>query len=76
MDNQTIVSKVNSFLHEATLSLAAWLESILPRVSSSWWDDCVMNSLSYSQREKATNNHFNKLLDFDLAALLRIANKS
>lgn len=76
MDSQTIVSQVNSFLHEATLSLAAWLESILPRVSSSWWEDCVMNSLSYSQREKAKNDHFTKLSDFDLAALLRIANKS
>lgn len=76
MDGQTIVSKVNSFLHEATLSLAAWLENILPRVSTSWWDDCVMNSLSYSQRDKAINGKYNKLLDFDLAALLRIANKS
>lgn len=76
MDSQTIVSQVNSFLHEATLSLAAWLESILPRVSPSWWEDCVMNSLSYSQREKAKSDHFTKLSDFDLAALLRIANKS
>ncbi len=76
MDSQTIVSQVNSFLHEATLSLATWLEGILPRVSPSWWEDCVMNSLSYSQREKAKNDHFTKLSDFDLAALLRIANKS
>ena len=76
MDSQLIVSKVNSFLHEATVSLSTWLEGILPRVSSSWWDDCVMNSLSYAQREKAANDHFSKLSDFDLAALLRIANKS
>ncbi len=76
MDSQTIVSQVNSFLHEATLSLSTWLEGILPRVSPSWWEDCVMNSLSYSQREKAKNDHFTKLSDFDLAALLRIANKS
>ena len=76
MDSQIIVSQVNSFLHEATLSLATWLENILPRVSPSWWEDCVMNSLSYSQREKAKNDHFTKLSDFDLAALLRIANKS
>lgn len=76
MDSQIIVSQVNTFLHEATLSLATWLENILPRVSPSWWEDCVMNSLSYSQREKAKNDHFTKLSDFDLAALLRIANKS
>ena len=76
MDSQTIVSRINLFLHEATFSLATWLEGILPRVSPSWWEDCVINSLSYSQREKAKNDHFTKLSDFDFAALLRIANKS
>lgn len=76
MDSQAIVSRINSFLHEATVSLSAWLGDILPRVSSSWWEDCVMKSLSFSRREKAINGNYNKLQDFDLAALLRIANKS
>lgn len=76
MDNQTIVSKMNSYLHESATTLVTWLEGILPKVADTWWDDCVLNSLSYSQREIANTKVFSKLSDFDLAALLRIANKS
>lgn len=67
---------MNSFLHESAAALVTWLEGILPRVAETWWDDCVLNSLSYSQREIANTKAFSKLSDFDLAALLRIANKS
>ncbi len=76
MDNQTIVSKMNSYLHESATALVTWLEGILPRVADTWWDECVLNSLSYTQREIANTKAFSKLSDFDLAALLRIANKS
>ena len=71
-----IISKVNSFLHEATISLVEWLNSILPKVSDDWWESCVLPSLSYSQREEAEKKQFAKLSEFDLAALLRITNKS
>lgn len=76
MDNQTIVSKMNSYLHESAAALVTWLEGILPKVDDMWWDDCVLNSLSYTQREIAITKAFSKLSDFNLAALLRIANKS
>ncbi len=76
MDNQNIVSKVNSFLHKSATALVKWMGDILPRVAETWWDDCVLNSLSYSQRDVAISRGFTKLSDFDLAALLRIANKS
>lgn len=76
MDSQTIVSKVNSYLHESATTLVTWLEGILPRVADTWWEDCVLNSLSYTQREIAKTKAFSKLSDFDLAALLRIANKA
>ena len=76
MDSNQIVSGINSFLHEATLSLVKWLDSLLPKVTTTWWDDCVLPSLSYSQREVAISKNYTKLSDFDLAALLRIANKS
>lgn len=76
MDNQTIVRKMNSYLHESATVLVTWLDDILPRVADTWWDDCVLNSLSYTQREIANAKAFSKLSDFDLAALLRIANKS
>lgn len=76
MDNENIVSKMNSFLHETATALVLWMEGILPRVTETWWNDCVLNSLSYTQREIAKERGFSKLSDFDLAALLRIANKS
>ncbi|MCD8160524.1 MAG: hypothetical protein LUE61_04950 [Clostridiales bacterium] len=76
MGNEYIVSKMNTYLHEAASALAIWLDGILPRAADSWWDDCVLSSLSYTQRENAIEKGFSKLSDFDLAALLRIANKS
>lgn len=76
MDSTEIVSRINALLHETSNALEKWLGSILPRVSNSWWDDCVLNSLSYSQRDIAEKRNFTRLSDFDLAALLRIANKS
>ena len=76
MDAQKIISSINSFLHEATISLVDWLNKMLPLVTRDWWDDCVLSSLSFAQREMATARCFSKLSDFDLAALLRIANKS
>ena len=76
MDANAIISSVNSFLHEAAVSLVEWLNHLLPKVTEDWWDDCVLPSLSYAQREIAASKNFTKLSDFDLAALLRITNKS
>ena len=50
MNAQMIISKVNSFLHEAAISLVDWLNGILPRVTESWWESCILQSLSYTQR--------------------------
>lgn len=76
MNSTTIVSNINALLHEVSSALEKWLGDILPRVADTWWEDCVLSSLSYSQREIAEKRSFSKLSDFDLAALLRIANKS
>ena len=76
MDSIEIVSTVNALLHETSGTLEVWLGKILPRVCKSWWDDCVLSSLSYAQREIAQKKNFSRLSDFDLAALLRIAKKS
>ena len=76
MDSIEIVSNINALLHEISGSLEKWIGGILPRVTDSWWEDCVLASLSYSQREIAQKKNFSRLSDFDLAALLRIANKS
>lgn len=76
MSAQKIISNMNSFLHEAAVCLVGWLNNILPKVTKDWWDDCVLQSLSYTQRDLALSKNYSKLSDFDLAALLRITNKS
>lgn len=49
---------------------------MLPRVTNEWWQECVLANLSYTQRKFAIENHYDKLDQFDLAALLRITDKS
>jgi ATP-dependent helicase HepA len=76
MDDYYIVSKINEYLHQATGLLVTWLETKLCRVCDDWWNECVLDRLSYRQREIAIEKGFQKLADFDLAAVLRIADKN
>ena len=76
MDDRYIVSSMNEYLHQATGALAEWLNDMLPKVTENWWDECVLQKLSYNQRTFAAQKGFTKLTDFDLAALLRIADKA
>ena len=76
MNNEQIVSQMHSYLHTAAIELAKWLGELLPKSTDDWWQDCVIDKLSYAQRETVKNKHIDNLEEFDLAALLRIADKS
>lgn len=76
MENDQIVSRMNTYLHISAKLLEEWLGKLLPKTSDEWWKECVIEKLSYNQRETAKKKGFTKLGDFDLAALLRIADKS
>ena len=76
MNEQYIVSKINEYLHQATVLLASWLNGKLCKVCDDWWNECVLDRLSYRQREIAVEKGFKELSDFDLAAVLRIADKN
>jgi ATP-dependent helicase HepA len=76
MDNDFIVTKMQGYIHRAAQELSAWLSDLLPKASDDWWNECVLDKLSYAQREIAKEKGFSKLTEFDLAALLRIADKS
>lgn len=76
MNEQAIVGRMNGFLHQATVSLAGWLQKLLRSVSEDWWNECVIDKLSYSQGEIAREKGYSRLSDFDLAALLRIADRN
>ena len=76
MENNQIVSRMNTYLHTSAKLLEEWLGKLLPKPSDDWWEECVIETLRYNQRETAKSKGFTKLGDFDLAALLRIAEKS
>ena len=76
MDHEFIVAKMQGYIHRAAQELSAWLSDLLPRTTNDWWDECVLDKLSYAQREIANQNNFTDLADFDLSALLCIADKS
>ena len=76
MNEQAIVSKMQEYLRAATKELCAWLQKMLPRVGDDWWQTCVMDNLTYTQKQIAEEKGYSKLEDLDLAALLRVADKS
>ena len=76
MDNQYIVSKINEYLHRAKGLLVSRLDEKLKKISVDWWNECVLDRLSFRQREIAIEKNFKELSDFDLATVLRIADKN
>lgn len=76
MDNQYIVSRINEYLYQATGLIVTWLDGKLRKVCDNWWNECVLDRLSYRQREITIEKGFKELSDFDLAAVLRIADKN
>lgn len=49
---------------------------MLPKFGEDWWEECVLSNLSYPQRELIEKKGLSKLEELDLAALLRVTNKS
>ena len=76
MYDENIISRMNDYLHKATQALASWLAVMLPKSGEDWWEECVLSNLSYPQRELIEKKGLSKLEELDLAALLRVANKS
>lgn len=76
MNEQAIVSKMHEYLHIAAKELCAWLGGMLPRVGDDWWQVCVIDNLSFTQKKFALEKGYSNLEDLDLAALLRVADKS
>lgn len=76
MNEQAIVSKMHEYLYSAAKELRTWLGKMLPRVGEDWWQECVVDNLSFVQKQYAGKNGCSDLEDLDLAALLRVADKS
>lgn len=76
MEDKRMIGKVNGYLHDCATILIKWLGTMLPRVSDAWWQECVLDKLSFNQRMIVEENNITKLGEFDLAALLRIADRN
>ncbi len=76
MNETEIIRKVNELLHQATNMLATWLSSRLPKITDDWWKECVLAKLNFNQTMIVESKKYCKLSDFDLAMLLRIADKN
>ena len=57
-------------------SLRNFLSSILPEISPNWWSANVISSLSFQQQRMVEEKGIASLSGLDLAALLRILDKS
>jgi SNF2 family N-terminal domain. len=71
MDND-----LNSLLQKATISLAAYLDKVLPFLFNDWWNEAVINTLSFQQRRQVKERGINSLNSLDLAALLRVLDQN
>ncbi len=71
MDNN-----LNSLLQKATISLAAYLEKVLPSLFNDWWNEAVINILSFQQRRRVKERRINSLTSLDLASLLRVLDQN
>lgn len=75
MDYQSIIGEINKNLYRSTERLAAWLLRAFKK-NSNYWCDFVLTKLSDNQRMITTSKGLNELIDLDLAALLRIADRN
>jgi ATP-dependent helicase HepA len=67
---------LNNLLQKVTVSLAAYLEKVLPPLFDDWWKQAVLNSLSFQQRRRMEQRNIGSLAVLDLAALLRVLDRN
>lgn len=67
---------LNNLLQKVTVSLAAYLEKVLPSLFEDWWEKAVVNNLSFQQRQRFEQRNIASLSQLDLAALLRVLDQN
>ena len=60
----------------AAEALRNFLEQVLPTGNEDWWQDFVLNSLSFQQRRMVDQNSIATLAQLDFAALLRVLDQN
>jgi superfamily II DNA or RNA helicase len=78
MDEKTtdMQKLISVFLTETTKQLALFLEGLLPALFDDWWNQAVLNSLSFQQQRRIEQRNIGSLAALDLAALLRVLDQN
>lgn len=67
---------LNNLIQKVTVSLADYLEKVLPSLFEDWWNQAVVNNLSFQQRRRMEQRGLSSLGALDLAALLRVLDQN
>ena len=76
MTPESIYTGITKLEYRVTELLSEWLERMLPALGEDWWNEAVIDNLSYYQQQHVTEAGITKLSELDLAALLRIADRN
>lgn len=63
-------------LQQISVRLSEYLEKTLPDLFDNWWQEGVLDTLSFSQKRWAEQRQITSLTDLDLAALLRVMDEN
>jgi len=69
-------ASIAHLLGKASKCLALFLEKVLPSLFNDWWNDAVINILSFQQQRRVKERGINSLTSLDLAALLRVLDQN
>lgn len=67
---------MNTLIQMATVELAQFLDSKLPDLSSDWWQQNVVERLSFQQQRIVEEQGYTSLRQLDFAALLRVLDQN
>lgn len=75
-DDQNSQATLLKLLNEVTKDLALFLEKELPSLFEDWWNQSVVENLSFQQRRRVEQRGIASLSALDLAALLRVLDQN
>lgn len=72
----SIQTSLTTLLNEVMKLLARYLEKILPLLYDDWWNEAVIDRLSFLQKQQVEQRGLDSLTFLDLAALLRVLDQN
>lgn len=76
MNKSVFISRIHEFEYILTQSIYLWLNDILPQIADNWWNDLVLENLSFLQNRAIEDKNIETLSGLDLAALLKIVDRN